>query len=99
VVSSVNSTESFGLVQVEAMLCGCPVVASDLPGVRQPVQLTGMGIVVPPADPGAIATAIGEVLAHRDRFVRSRHEIQRQFDIAATGDGYERLFAEVAGDV
>ena len=42
-VTSVNSTESFGLVQVEAMLCGTPVVASDLPGVRQPVRMTGMG--------------------------------------------------------
>ena len=58
VVSSVNATESFGLVQVEAMLCGTPVVASDLPGVRQPVRSTGMGIVVPVADGSAIADAI-----------------------------------------
>ncbi|MEE8392319.1 MAG: glycosyltransferase family 4 protein, partial [Anaerolineae bacterium] len=39
VVPSLNSTESFGLVQVEAMLCGVPSIASDLPGVRQPVLL------------------------------------------------------------
>ena len=50
VVSSINSTESFGLVQVEAMLCGTPVVATALPGVRQPVMMTGMGKVVPVAD-------------------------------------------------
>src|SRR6185295_9463262 len=37
VLPSTNSTESFGMVQVEAMLTGVPVVASDLPGVRQPV--------------------------------------------------------------
>ena len=43
VLPSLNSTESFGLVQVEAMLCGVPSVASDLPGVRQPVRITGMG--------------------------------------------------------
>ncbi len=41
-VPSLNSTESFGLVQVEAMLAGVPSVASDLPGVRQTVLQTGM---------------------------------------------------------
>ena len=50
VLPSTNSTESFGIVQVESMACGTPVVASDLPGVRQPVMMTGMGRVVPPAD-------------------------------------------------
>ena len=37
-MTSVNATESFGLVQVEAMLCGTPVVATNMPGVRQPVR-------------------------------------------------------------
>ena len=43
-VTSINSTESFGLVQAEAMLAGTPVVATDLPGVREAVQRTGMGL-------------------------------------------------------
>ena len=43
VVPSINSTEAFGLVQVEAMMMGVPVVASDLPGVRVPVQKQGWG--------------------------------------------------------
>ena len=43
---SVNSTESFGMVQVEAMLCGTPVVASDIPGVREATRVTGMGLSV-----------------------------------------------------
>ncbi|MDX1372735.1 MAG: glycosyltransferase family 4 protein, partial [Nitrososphaeraceae archaeon] len=43
VLPSTNSTESFGMVQVEAMMMGVPVVASDLPGVRVPILKTGMG--------------------------------------------------------
>src|ERR1051326_6981080 len=42
-VPSLNSTEAFGLVQIEAMLNGVPCVPSALPGVRQPVLMHGMG--------------------------------------------------------
>ena len=81
VVSSVNSTESFGLVQVEAMLDGTPVVATALPGVRQPVAMTGMGVVVPPRDARALADGVAEVLAGGDRYLRARHEIEALFDV------------------
>ncbi len=47
VVPSLNSTEAFGLVQVEAMMNNVPCVASALPGVRRPVQMHAMGKVVP----------------------------------------------------
>ena len=54
-VASINNTESFGLVQVEAFMCGTPVVATNLPGVRQPVTMTGMGEIVPIADADGLA--------------------------------------------
>jgi glycosyltransferase involved in cell wall biosynthesis len=92
VVPSLNSTESFGLVQVEAMLCGTPSVASELPGVRQPVLQTGMGEIVPIGDATALAEAIVRVSSHRSQYVKAREEIERRFSTARTVDGYELLF-------
>jgi glycosyltransferase involved in cell wall biosynthesis len=94
-VPSVNSTESFGLVQVEAMLCGTPVVASDLPGVREPTRMTGMGLVVPPGNPAALADGVTRVLTERSEFDRPRAEIAELFDLDRTLESYEELFEDL----
>lgn len=62
VFSSLNATESFGIVQIEALSQGTPIVASDLPGVRQPVMKTGLGRIVPLGDAKGMAAAINEIL-------------------------------------
>src|SRR4029434_5447130 len=80
-VTSLNSTEAFGMVQVEAMLCGTPVVATDLPGVREPVRRTGMGRIVPPRDPDALAAALLEVIRDRASYVRPRPAVAAEFDV------------------
>lgn len=92
VLPSINRTESFGMVQVEAMTCGKPVIATDLPGVRQPVKMTGMGRIVPPQDSQALAQAILQILERPDEYRGDRQAVARRFapDVIATE--YEALF-------
>lgn len=95
VMCSLNNTETFGLVQVEAMMSGVPVVASDLPGVRQPVQMTGMGEIVPVGDSTALAEAIVQVLDDKQKYIRSAKTIAASFDPAGTAAEYVRLFNDL----
>lgn len=97
VVSSLNSTEAFGLVQIEAMLNNVPCVASALPGVRRPVQLTGMGQVTPIGDAEALANALLEILAEPEKYRRNPAEIARAYEPDSVAAEYEKLFAKLMG--
>jgi glycosyltransferase involved in cell wall biosynthesis len=93
---SINSTESFGIVQVESMACGTPVVASDMPGVRQPVLMTGMGRVVPPADPHALAEGIIDVLDHPESYKGDVSAVIKRFSSQHIAEEYEAVFQEIS---
>jgi glycosyltransferase involved in cell wall biosynthesis len=95
VMPSLNSTEAFGLVQVEAMSCGTPVIATDLPGVRVPVTTSGMGKVVPVADAGAIAQAILDILADPEQFCGNYARIKDRYSPDGIAAGYEKLFEDI----
>jgi len=85
-IPSLNSTESFGLVQIEAMRNGVPVAACNLPGVRQPVTMTGMGEVSAVGDHEALAKAIIDILRDRQKYVRDVELISTSFDPQQTAD-------------
>lgn len=59
--------ESFGLVLIESMACGTPVVASRIPGVRAVVEDGSDGLLVDSADAEALAQGIAAVIADDDR--------------------------------
>ena len=88
-----SDSECFALVQAEAMLCGTPVVASDIPGARVPVRSTGMGRLFRAGDARDLAAALDEVLGDRARFVVAPEKIAATFSLERTVDAYEAVFA------
>ena len=98
VLPSLNSTEAFGMVQVESMYCGTPVVASDLPGVRRPTQVTGMGLISPPGDVGRLAEKIIEILDDPDRFQRPLEQIISRYSTETAASHYEDLYEELLAE-
>ena len=91
-ICSLNSTESFGLVQIEAMRNGVPVAACALPGVRQPVTMTGMGEVTAVGDAEALAEALIRILSDTAHYRRPAETIADSFSPAQTAAEYARLF-------
>ncbi|MFW5703476.1 MAG: glycosyltransferase family 4 protein [Patescibacteria group bacterium] len=82
VLPSVNRTEAFGMVQAEAMMCGTPVVCSNLPGVRMPITLTGMGKTVKINNVADLTKAIQEILSRPSRFT-PKTKIQKAQELFA----------------
>jgi glycosyltransferase involved in cell wall biosynthesis len=92
VLPSLNATEAFGLVQIEAMMNGVPCVASNLPGVRRPVQMHDMGEVVPIGDSKALGEAVNRILANPKKYQKDPAEIASHYLPDQVAQEYEELF-------
>lgn len=80
VLPSIDPLEAFGIVQVEAMLCGTPVVTSNLPGVREVVQNTGFGRLSKVKDSKDIAKQAIEVIDHPAKYKPDRKRVIAAFN-------------------
>lgn len=96
VLALTSDSECFALVQVEAMLCGTPVIMTDTPGGRVPVQVTGMGKLAQQGDAESIGQAIVDVLREPDAYRRPREQVEECFSFTETVDRYERHFRDHA---
>jgi len=87
-----SERESFGIVQVESMLCGTPVVAADLLGARVPVKVTGMGELALPLSIDDLSNKIIRVLLNKEKYVLPRETIEKIFNFNNSISKYEQIF-------
>jgi D-inositol-3-phosphate glycosyltransferase len=98
VVAMPSLYESFGLVAVEAMACGTPVVASRVGGLAYTIQDSVSGLLVPDRDPVALAEALGLVLGDADlraRLGAQAATVARRFSWPAVADMIEQIYANL----
>ena len=98
VLPSVNRYEAFGMVQVEAMLSGALVVASDLPGVRTIVENTGCGVIARVGSSEDLARALAEALDLRRRVSRGEvsERAMAEYPVTASLELQEAMFLSIA---
>jgi glycosyltransferase involved in cell wall biosynthesis len=94
--------EGFGLTLVEAMGCGCAVIASDQPAVREIIRHQETGLLVAQHDEVAIAESISALLhddSLRQRLATAgRDLVKSRYDWQTISAGYARLIDDCIAD-
>lgn len=94
-----SRSDCFPSVQIEAMLCGTPVVCTDIPGAREAVKATGMGRLVAPRNPEALAQGIIELLRDPSPYLKTREQIREVFNTERSISEYEALLKQLTSEL
>jgi len=102
VVVMPSHVEPFGLVALEAAAAGCPVVASDVGGLREIICDEETGLLVPARDSKALAAAVAALLADSARRTRlgaaARARVAARFSLAAEAEALMALYDRLRGE-
>jgi glycosyltransferase involved in cell wall biosynthesis len=91
-------TETFGIVLVEAMAAGLPVITTDAPGCRDIIRKGKDGVMIPAQNPGALAGAMVRLTEDRDLLTNlSRKSLSRAEDFGwdSVVNRYEALYFDL----
>ncbi len=102
VLPSINSHEAFGMVLVEAMAEGTPVVASDLPGVRSVFEDGVQGYLSKPQDPESLRDAIQKIFKDEEKYMKmsmaGRELVLKKYNWKIIGDNLNNLFKKIKNE-
>ena len=96
VLPSNNPLESFGMVAAEAIKSGCPVITSNIPGVRLPVKLSKMGELFESNNSDELSNKIALVCKNGKEFYKKRAIKLDLFDYKKTVKEYNQIFKKYA---
>jgi glycosyltransferase involved in cell wall biosynthesis len=94
--------EPFGLINLEAMACETPVVASAVGGIVEVVEDGKTGVLVPPARPDVLAQALTRILENPELGRRmgkaGRARVEAKFSWASVAERTEQVYADAIAD-
>jgi len=94
--------EGLGGALIEAMALGLPIVASDLPAIREVVEDGRNAVLVPPGSPAALSAAVADLAEDRDRCrrmgERGREIFLERFTLERSASRMVELFERVASE-
>lgn len=94
--------EPFGIVALEAMAAGVPVIVGDVGGLKEIMGTDDVGVLVPPGNAGALSAALLNVLDDRKRAsamaTRAKEKVERVFTWKSVAEQTEKVYQEIISE-